>query len=358
LRTARLPRFRRSTDPSAPTKPRRWRRFFAIVAATSGVVALLAVVVQFGLPGSWGDRDHLRAFESDQGRQTYQVHLPPGYTDTEQLPVMMAIHGCVMTGFGYNSMKDATQFNTLADEDRFIVVYPTQTVFANKINCWNSIEPAHQLRGTGEPALLAGVAQQVIDEFNADPNQIHVSGASSGAGTAVILGATYPDIFASVTSVAGGEYALNQVNADAPQDLPPQSTGKQAWAQMGTHARPVPLLVVQGDADDVVPTLVADRLVEQWATVSDLATDGVLNGDVDDVADDVTEYSPAGLHAYTQTTYNDADGNPLIESYLVKGQAHAWSGPDGSGWFTDQAGPDLATLSWDFAQAHPMEDQE
>src|SRR5690606_12999223 len=98
-----------------------------------------------------------------------------------------------------------------------------------------------------EPALLAGVARQVVEAYNADPAQVHVGGASSGVGAAVILAAAYPDVFATVTSIAGGEYALNQVDPDDPGTTPPDYTARQAWAQMGDRARQVPLLVLQGE---------------------------------------------------------------------------------------------------------------
>lgn len=150
-------------------------------------------------------------------------------------------------------MKFTTQFNELADREGFIVVSPTQRMFRSPLNCWNSADPREQHRNAGDPALLAGVARQVIECFDADPSQVHVSGASSGAGTAVILAATYPDLFASATSVAGGEYSLNQVGIDRPHPEPPEYTARQAWGEMGGRARHGPLLVVQGDADTVVP---------------------------------------------------------------------------------------------------------
>jgi poly(hydroxyalkanoate) depolymerase family esterase len=346
---------RPSGDNASEPKPRRRGRAVAILAAIAGLLALLAVGFQFGAPGSTGAGDQIRVFESDQGQQFYQVHLPPDFDESERLPVMMSLHGCVMTGFGFNSMKDATRFNDLADEERFIVVYPTQSVFAEPLNCWNAKLPSNQLRNSGEPALLAGVARQVIEEFNADPDRIHVSGASSGAGAAVILGVTYPDVFASVTSAAGGEYGLNQIDPERPEDLTPQSTAKQAWGQMGAQARPVPLLVLQGDADEVVPPIVATRLVEQSIAVDDLAIDGMLDGDVDSTADEVVRSTPAGLYPYTHSVFEGEDGNSLVELYLVEGQGHAWSGPKGTGWFTDRSGPDYTKISWDFAVAHPMD---
>lgn len=121
-----------------------------------------------------------------------------------------------------------------------------------------------------------------------DRAQVHVAGASSGAGTAVILAATYPDVFATASSVAGGEYGLNQVDPDDPDSTPPDYTARQAWSQMGERARQVPLLVIQGEDDDVVPPLVATRPVEHWTAVSDLADDGLLNDSLDLVEETTT----------------------------------------------------------------------
>ena len=251
-------------------------------------------------------------------------------------------------------MKATTQFNSLADREGFIVVYPTQRIFRNAINCWNSADPREQHRYRGEPALLAGVARQVVGVYDADPAQVHVAGASSGAGAAVILAATYPDLFATVTSVAGGEYALNQVDPDDPDATPPDYTARQAWAQMGDRARHVPLLVIQGEDDDVVPPIVATRLVAHWSAVSDFVDDGLLNTSLNLVETMTTTASVEGRHAYTHTTITTPDGTSLIELYLVRGMGHAWPGPAGEGLYTDHVGPDASAILWDFAKRHPI----
>lgn len=338
-------------------RPRRRRRWPWIA---SGVVLVLVVaagvaaaVFQFGLPW-WmreGDRNHV--YKSDAGSLRYQVHLPPQYDGTTRLPVIVAIHGCGMTGYGWNSMKGTTQFNDVANSEGFIVVYPTQRMFRSAINCWNSADPREQHRYSGEPALLAGVARQVVDEYNADPDHVHVSGASSGAGAAVILAATYPDVFATATSVAGGEYGLNQVDPDDPYSTPPDYTARQAWAQMGDRARQVPLLVIQGEEDDVVPPLVATRLVEHWTAVSDLVDDGLLNDSLALVEETTTVPAEPGRQAYTHTTITTPDGTSVVESYLVHDMGHVWPGPAGDGLFTDRAGPDASAIVWDFARRHP-----
>lgn len=349
----------READLPQADRPRRRRRWPWIA---SGVVLVLVVAVgagaavfQFGLPWWMGEGDRNHRYESDVGALRYQVHLPPQYDGTTRLPVIMAIHGCGMSGYGGNSMKGTTQFNDLAGREGFIVVYPTQRMFRSAVNCWNSADPRNQHRYDGEPALLAGVARRVVEEYNADPDQVHVAGASSGAGAAVILAVTYPDVFATATSVAGGEYGLNQVDPDDPGSTPPDYTARQAWSQMGDRARPVPLLVIQGEEDDVVPPLVATRLVEHWTAVSDLVDDGLLNNSLDLVEETTTVPADAGRHAYTHTTITTPDGTSVVESYLVHDMGHAWPGPAGRGLFTDRAGPDASVIIWDFARRHPKE---
>lgn len=316
------------------------------------VAGSVFAVTQLALPWWTGPADHTHEHRGEGRSVSYQVHLPPQHDERAGLPVVMAIHGCAMTGYGWNSMKDTTQLNALADREGFIVVYPTQRPLGSSINCWNSADPREQQRGAGDPALLAGVVREVVARYHADPASVHVAGASSGAGTAVILAATYPELFATVTSVAGGEYGLNQVDPDDPDATPPEYTAGQAWAQMGPRARRVPLLVVQGEDDDIVQPLVATRLVEQWVAINDLLDDRRVNGTIAATSETTRVRPPDGRHPYEHTVVTAASGSVVAESYLVAGMGHAWPGPRGEGLFTDRDGPDASALLWDFAQRH------
>jgi poly(hydroxyalkanoate) depolymerase family esterase len=325
------------------------------MTASSVAKTLAAVLITAALTATPATaataQDHTELYRGAEGTLQYQVHLPPAYAEGASLPVVVALHGCGMTGFRLNSMKDLTNLDEVADEEGFIVVYPTQNYLSGlPLNCWNGDDPAHQRRGHGEPALIAGLTEEVLTDYHADRSRVHVLGASSGAGTAVIMGVTYPDVYASVMSMAGAEYAVNEANPDDPDEIGPVDTAKRAWAQMGPRARPVPVMVVQGDQDTAVPPFLADRLVTHWATIDDLAVDGVIDGDVDDVADREVTVSTPGEHSYVHRSYEPrGGGQPLIEYYLVHGMVHAWPGP-GSGAFVDNAGPDLARLWWDWAR--------
>ncbi|MGC4835153.1 alpha/beta hydrolase family esterase [Micromonospora vinacea] len=342
---------------SKPTRRvrRRWLRIVSgVLVAVVAAVSVGVAALQLGLPWQMGEGDRNHVYDGDAGSQRYQVHLPPQHDGTARLPVVMAIHGCAMTGYGWNSMKSTTQFNRLADREGFIVVYPTQLISRNVIACWNSTDPREQHRDSGEPALLAGVARQVVEKYGADPDRVHVAGASSGAGTAVILAVTYPDVFATATSVAGGEYGLDQVDPNNPDSTSPLDTARQAWAQMGERARRMPLLVIQGEQDEVVPPLVATRLVAHWTAVGDLVDDGLPNNSLDLTEETVSVPAEAGRHAYTHSTITAPDGSSIVESYRVQDMGHAWPGPDGDGRYTDHAGPDASEIVWRFAERHPM----
>ncbi|MEQ3553426.1 PHB depolymerase family esterase [Pseudonocardia nematodicida] len=334
----------------ADRSPRR-RRTAWIAGLTAVVIMILAVpaaVAQTRTPD--GGQDRHGSYSSSEGRIGYQVHLPPSWRADRPMPVVVAVHGCGMTGSGLNSMRSMTRFDDLADREGFIVLYPSQSLLRNVQLCWNSLSPEHQERDRGEPELLAGAIRQVVDTYGADPDRVHVAGASSGAGTAVIMGVTYPDLIATVTSVAGGEYRFHAAE-DRLDTVTPVDTARLARAEMGPRARQVPLLVVQGEQDDVVRPFMAERLVQQWLALGALVASG--RPEVDTVPTDVERVEPPGGHPWTRTSHR-VPGQASVDSYLVEGMGHTWSGPRASGLFADRDGPDLSEIFWEFASTRPM----
>ncbi|MBO4239090.1 extracellular catalytic domain type 1 short-chain-length polyhydroxyalkanoate depolymerase [Pseudonocardia alni] len=327
------------------------RRPAALLAGVTAL-ALLVLLVPAAIAEARepaGGQDRHGSYAGSHGRLDYQVHLPPSWRADRAMPVVVAVHGCGMTGSGLNSMRAMTGFDDLADREDFIVVYPTQSILRNAMMCWNSLSPEHQQRGRGEPELLAGAIRQVVEVYGADPARVHVAGASSGAGSAVILGVTYPDLVATVTSVAGGEYRFHRFEEDP--TLTPVDTARLAQAEMGPRARQVPLLVVQGDRDEVVRPFMADRLVRQWLVLGALVATG--RPDADTAPGVVTRVEPPGGHPWTRTVHR-APGRADVDHHLVEGMGHAWSGPRSDGLFADRAGPDLSAAVWEFASARPM----
>ena len=313
------------------------------IAASAGVPAAAA-------PSVAPDRSGV--FTNGAGSLAYQVHLPPSYRPGVAIPLLVAVHGCFMTGSGLNSMEDTSRLSDVADEHGFVVVYPSQSVLRNLQLCWNFDRAEHQVRDSGEPSLIAGMTRAVLDEYGLDPGRTYVAGASSGAAMAVVMGVTYPDLYAAIGVAAGCEYACDPAIRDDPTVTSPTETAERAYREMGPRARPVPAFVLQGTADTTVPPFVADRLVTHLAHLDDLAIDGLADGDVPAVPASVEQVSRPGEYPYTRSAYRARDSDTvLIETYVIDGLGHRWPG-GGRGLFADPSGPNAADLLWQFLSTH------
>ena len=137
-------------------------------------------------------------YNSPYGSRPYFVYTPEKYHAGTAVPLVIMLHGCIQTAIDFAT---GTQMNQLAEKYNFVVAYPQQLSIYNPSLCWNWFNPSDQVRGAGEPAIIAGIVQEIennTSQWTIDRHRIYVTGLSAGAVMAVILGATYPDIFAAI----------------------------------------------------------------------------------------------------------------------------------------------------------------
>lgn len=275
-----------------------------------------------------------RSFTSPAGLLAYKVYVPAGYASNpaRRYPLVVMLHGCTQSP---DDFATGTRMNVLAEQQGFLVAYPAQSANANGSKCWNWFRPQDQVRGKGEPALIAGMTAQLASEYRIDPARIYVAGLSAGAAMAVVLGRTYPDVFAAVGVHSGLPYR-------AAHDV-----GSAFAAMKGSAARTttadtlVPTIVFHGDRDHTV------AVANGTAVIAQIGRAGVA---VTRIAQETG--TAVGGRSFTRTDYSDASGHVVVEDWRVHGGGHAWMGGSANGTYTDPQGPDASAEMLRFFLQH------
>src|SRR5918911_2564381 len=204
-------------------------------------------------------------YTSTHGTRTYKLYIPSGYTG-QAVPLLVMLHGCFQDP---DDFAAGTSMNALAELHTFLVVYPAQSSSANVGRCWNWFRREDQQRGSGEPALLAGLTRQIMATYHVDARRVFVAGMSAGAAMSVILGTTYPDLYAAVGVHSGLAYAAAHNLATAyvamhHGGLAPTHAESRTSGGTGVPARVVPTIVFHGDRDPTVNAVNADHVLTPW----------------------------------------------------------------------------------------------
>jgi len=279
------------------------------------------------------------AWTGDAGTRRYRLFVPAGHDAARPAPLVVMLHGCTQEP---DDFARGTRFNALAGRAGVLVAWPEQPAERQVQKCWTWYDPAHQTASAhGEPAIVAGIAREVMAGHAVDPRRVYVVGVSAGAAMAVNVAASYPDLFAAVGSHSGIPYRAAPTVADAVRVMHGGSSDPAILAyalQDALGGRAMPLIAVHGGADAVVQTVNSRQLAAQWA--------GVLG-----VSSAPAQRTTEGGLGVERTRWARADGRPAVELVIVDGLGHAWSGGSPEGTYTDPRGPDASRLILDFLLA-------
>jgi len=316
-----------------PSAPLRWLRRHSPettrTVTTPGTTGPVAQARGADTPGRFTTASH----NDRAGARSYKLYVPAA-SGRGPMPLIVLLHGCTQNA---DDFAAGTRMNALAEANGFLVAYPQQSDRANPSRCWNWFKAGDQRRDGGEPSVIAGITREVAATHDVDSRRIYVAGMSAGAAMAVIMGSTYPDLYAAVGVHSGLAYgaasdlqsglrAMKQGGADAgPGGAPPAAPGDLT-----------PTIVFHGDRDQTVHRRNGEQVLRPWTTRGAASAGGnralltVHEGRV-----------PDG-HAYTRYVYRDTDGRAIAEGWSVHGLGHAWSGGHPSGSYTDPKGPDAS----------------
>jgi poly(hydroxyalkanoate) depolymerase family esterase len=265
------------------------------------------------------------------GSLDYKLYLPASATTAvRHLPVLVMLHGCGQTP---DDFATGTGMNALAEELGFIVVYPAQNRQAQQNRFWNWYRRGDQSRITGEPAILASMTREALSTTPADPARIYVAGLSAGASMALILAATYPDIFAAVGAHSG-------LAVGAAHDASTAMFAMKHGAPGNRSPAPMPTINFHGEDDKVVHVrngrYVAARAADAYPELVSAERKGRTHDG----------------HPFVRQSHRKANGRSFTEFWVITGAGHAWSGGSPAGRFTDPAGPDASREMLRFMLQH------
>jgi poly(hydroxyalkanoate) depolymerase family esterase len=268
-----------------------------------------------------------RSFTCAAGSRNYKLYIPRR-AQTGRRALLVMLHGGTQDA---DDFAAGTRMNALAEEHGFIVAYPSQSKAANASLCWNWFTPENQMRGRGEPAIIAGITSEIISEYALDPARVFVAGLSAGGAMAAVMGATYPDLYAAVGIHSGLPYrsAADLPSAFAAMRGNAGAGGRRSGKSRGSGDKNprIRTIVFHGDADNIVHPSNAANMVKAERTGESVER---------------AEARHAAIRAHTRTVTRNKTGAVVVEQWLIHGSGHAWSGGSPDGTYTDPHGPDAS----------------
>jgi polyhydroxybutyrate depolymerase len=138
-------------------------------------------------------RDLSGAFRSGGMDRTYTLHVPPG----DPVGLVLSLHGGGGTGIGQRNLTD---FDTVADANNLLVVYPDG--YDKSWADGRGASPADR-RHVDDIGFLVGLAAKLENDYNIAPGHVFATGMSNGAFMSNRLACDRADVFAAIAPVAG-----------------------------------------------------------------------------------------------------------------------------------------------------------
>jgi polyhydroxybutyrate depolymerase len=253
-----------------------------------------------------------RQITVDGHERKYFEFIPKGAKPP--VPVVLALHGGRGNG---RQMERYTRLNGVAEKHGFLVIYP-ESLNGN----WKDGRDLQRVQQetADDVKYLRSVVEDVGGRHKINRGRIFATGVSNGAFMSHRLVAEASDVIAAIAPVIGGM---------AP------SIAKEFGPQ-----HPVSILIIQGDADPLVPINgggVGLGRIRRGRTVPTKETLGrylKLNGNKGEPAVTKIDADPDDGTTVEMNKYPDGPGGFKTHYCLVKNGGHAWPGrpqylPDG-----------------------------
>jgi polyhydroxybutyrate depolymerase len=285
-----------------------------VVLAVIGLSALLVLIAAAWI--SVLNKTNGTLVSSGRKRE-YLLHVPKTYDGAKPTPLVISLHGAAAWPA---QQMNLSRWNNVADEQGFIVVYPSGTGMPR---IW------HQ----GDVKFVSELIDTLVLRYNIDQTRIYANGFSQGGGMAAELSCALSGRIAAVGMVSAAIF--------------------EPWHECVGH-RPVPMIAFHGTADPLAPYdggkawmaprpfLGVPAWVASWASKNRCGStpvDSVISA------------------AVTRHEYRDCPDDASVVFYAIRGEGHQW--PAGKPMPTWWVGPasnavDATSRMWAFFRAHQI----
>ena len=246
-------------------------------------------------------------------KREYLLHVPESYDGARATPLVISMHGTGLWPAGQSAMSG---WNDIADEEGFIVVYPSATPLSalGWPRLWRAWEDISGIEDTmADIRFVSDLIDTLDATYNIDRARIYANGYSSGGAMANLLACRLPDRLAAIGTVA---------------------TAHLSSAVCG-DLQPISLIAFHGTADMQVPyeggmSAMSD---EPWDSVRKWTTDWAQGNGCD-----ASPRESAISTDVTRFEYSSCESGATVMLYAVADGGHTWPGSDPPAWTSGMAG--------------------
>jgi acetylxylan esterase len=278
---------------------------------TVGLAALVPVaLVRMAPAAKAASLVQVTNFGNNPSNLQMYIYVPNNVTANP--PILLALHQCTGSGPGFYS---GTEFASLADQYGFIVIYPSVT---RSGSCWDvSSSQALTRNGGSDPVGLMSMITYTEQHYGGNPNQVYVTGASSGAMMTNVMLADYPDVFKAGAAFMGVPYycfytgtvdGWNSACANGQVSMTAQAWGNLVRNADPGYSGPRPRVQLwHGTADGTLNYNNFGQEILQWTNVLGVSSTPT------------TTDTP--VSGWTRTRY-DSGSTVEVEAYSIAGAGH------------------------------------
>ncbi len=291
-------------------------------------------------------------YQGIYGARNYKIYVPENLSPNEKPAIVVMLHGCEQSP---SDFAKGSRIEKWADKEKFIALFPEQSIAYNSYKCWNWILPANNARA-GEAQVIIDMLDKTISKFNADKERIFAAGMSAGASMVNILGNCYPERFKALASHDGSQFYSSYIGIDFADvvvngaNVPATSAGlygNNCSFFVSNRPKVMPIIIFHGLNSPLMSPIHAFQVETEFKVFNDFLDNGIRDNSyfLEKSAVSVPDTETYGYTLYkTVNSQNDV----FIERYMINNLSHSWSGGVPDLPYNEPKGPDASALIMKF----------